>query len=395
MTAAAEGFLVGEVDLDEAGVHDGRLRARRAVAFGERPAPQQRHAERVEVGRPRRQRHDGREQLDRRRRSSLDHAEGAPVAESIREVRDCDLGHRLPQIGEPRKPEPVRHDADHFRRLAVDPDGPADDGPVAAVPVPPDVPGEQDDRRRGALLVRGPEVPAEDGRLAEQAQAGRGDEDALQPRRRPVVLGDGGRRRLVGGQRAERRRRVPNVLEIGVRDAPRPRAAVAGRDMDHPLRGVDGQAPRRQRIEHREELRGDAHPESQHEDGDDRERRPAGEQAHREPQVLPGLVQPPRAARVAALLLDVVEAAELDPRAPARLVLGQAGPHVLGRLPLDMVAQLAVQLAFEPVAVPEAPPPAHRAPPPAVPRIRPTASASRAQLSVCSCSRARPFGVSR
>ena len=117
--------------------------------------------------------------------------------------------------------------------------------------------------------------------------------------------------------------------------------------------------------------------------------------SQRIPQVASEVVEPPCASRVAAQLLDLVEAAEVEARASARLGLGQAGPKVVGHLPIDVVAQLAVQLDFEPVPAPQPAPPAHRAPPPAVPRIRPTASASRAQLSVCSCSRARPFGVRR
>ena len=296
-----------------------------------------------------------------------DYPESAPVPGLLREVRDP--GDRLPQVGEPREAEAVGHDANHFRRLAVDPDRPADHRRVGAVAVSPDVPREHDDRRRAGSLVRGPEVPAEDGRLAEQAQAVLGNEDALESRRRPVVLGDGGRRRLVGGQRAERRRGAANVLEVGVRNAPWARAAVPGRDVDHPFRIVDRQAPRRERVEQREELRGDGNPDSQHHDGDDGERPLAGQQTRRETQVLPSLVDPPRAARVAALFLDLVEAAEREASAPARLVLGQARPHVLGHLPLDVVAQLAVQLSIEAVTVSETVPPAHCAPPPAAPRF--------------------------
>ena len=113
------------------------------------------------------------------------------------------------------------------------------------------------------------------------------------------------------------------------------------------------------------------------------------------PDIAHDVFDPPHAAHIAAHLLDVLEAAELEAGAPPRLPFRQARPDVLGHLALDVVAQLAVQLSFELVTVPQPPPPAHRVPPSAVPRIRPTASASRAQLSVCSCSRARPFGVSR
>ena len=116
------------------------------------------------------------------------------------------------------------------------------------------------------------------------------------------------------------------------------------------------------------------------------------------PQVAPEVLDPSRSADVAAHLLDLIEAAELETRPPARLARGHPGPDVVGHLPLDVVAQLGIELVFYSVAIPQPPqhlPPAHRAPPPAVPRIRPTASASRAQLSVSSWSCARPLGVRR
>ena len=116
------------------------------------------------------------------------------------------------------------------------------------------------------------------------------------------------------------------------------------------------------------------------------------------PQVAPEILQPPRAAGVPAQLLHLVEAAELEARPTARFPRGHAGPDVVGHLPLDVVAQLGVELGFRPLAMPQPPEhssPAHRAPPPAVPRISPTASASRAQLSASACNCARPLAVSR
>ena len=66
-----------------------------------------------------------------------------------------------------------------------------------------------------------------------------------------------------------------------------------------------------------------------------------------------GLFEPPCPAHVAARLLDLVEAAEREARAPARVVLGQPGPDVVGHLPLGVVAQLAVELLFEPASLPD------------------------------------------
>ena len=62
---------------------------------------------------------------------------------------------------------------------------------------------------------------------------------------------------------------------------------------------------------------------------------------------------------------------------------------------LEVVAQLGVELPIEMLAMPDAPPPIHSAPPSAVRRICRIASASRAQFAVSSVSCVFPFGVSR
>ena len=149
-------------------------------------------------------------------------------------------------------------------------------------------------------------------------------------------------------------------------------------------------------IQHAEHRGAGADAQGQRGDGEHGDARAAARELslQRVAQVASEVVDPPRSAGVSAQLLDLVEAAEVESGAPARLPFGHPGPDMLGHLPLDVVAQLAVELALEPVPAPQPPPPAHRAPP-AVPRISPTASARRAQLSVCSCSRARPCGVSR
>ena len=162
-----------------------------------------------------------------------------------------------------------------------------------------------------------------------------------------------------------------------MRDSVLAAVGIAHRQRHDAVRIVDGQTSTEHRVVDGEPRarEPDAEPE-----GDDRRRREPAfpeQQARREPQVLPRLVDPPGPAHVEAHLLDVVEGAELEARAPARLPLRQAGPDVVGDLTLDVVAQLAVQFSIEPVTVlKEVPPAPHCAPLTA-------RAAIRVQLSHC------------
>ena len=233
--------------------------------------------------------------------------------------------------------------------------------------------------------------------LARDARALDGDRIAAAGQDVAVPV-DGGRQ---GGQILEARRLCLPLqeLRIGELDEAR-RVGLAGLPAGDDAfllrkrKGLEGDG-----VQHPEHRRARADAEGQCDDGERRDPRatvielpPQGV-----PQVVPQVLEPPRAADVAAQLLHVVQSAELQTGAPARLPGGHAGPHVVGHLPLDVVAQLGVELGLFPVAVPPLQrfQPGHRASPPAVSRIRPTASASRAQLSVCSCNFAWPLGVSR
>ena len=160
-----------------------------------------------------------------------------------------------------------------------------------------------------------------------------------------------------------------------------PGLVAHGQRRDPPL-VVDGKAAEQQAVVGGERRARDAEtqPEREH-----RPRRgPAllHQQAHREPQVLPGLFEPPRAARVAAHLLDLIDTAKVEVGAAARLVCRQAVPDVVGHLPLDVIAQLAVQLVLHPAAVPKAAPPAHRATPSSTSGFPPSDACSVACVSV-------------
>ena len=329
-------------------------------------------------------------------RAGTQASDGGQRAE-VTAIEDLGRAERLPEVRPERETDPFGHHADDGRGLAVDAHDAADDPRVSPVAVAPHVKGEDHRSVGAAPAVRGSEVAPQQDRLAEEAERVRRDERAV-PRLRSVLAAAQAHPAVdrERGEAAQRGGAAPVVLEIGERHVlVRVTGVAPRRDVDQATGALVGQAADEDGVNHREDRHVEADAQPQRRGRQGHEGAVPREAADRVAQVARDALDPPRPTRVAAQLLDLVETAEFESRAAPRLVLGQAGPHVLGHLPLDMVAQLAVQLALQPITVPESPPPAHRASPPAVPRIRPTASASRAQLSVCSCSRARPFGVSR
>ena len=80
-----------------------------------------------------------------------------------------------------------------------------------------------------------------------------------------------------------------------------------------------------------------------------------------QPRVLPELLQPARAPGVPADLLDLVQTAELESGHSAGLAVGHPLLAVVVDQPLEVVAQLGVELVLELGAVKQPSPPAHRA----------------------------------
>ena len=291
---------------------------------------------------------------------------------------------RQPDFRTEREPHTLGHHAHDRRRLAVDAHDAADDFGVRPIAIPPYAIADDRGRVRAAPAVRGEEIASQQDRLAQQAERVRGDARAVQRLRRALPVAqahapvDGER-----GETAERGRFAPVVLEVGERHALVQAVQLGARpDVDDAAGIFVGQAADEDRVNHRADRHVEADAQFQRRDGQRHEGSVSRQTPERVSEVARDILAPPRAARVAAQLL------RSDRRRRTR------GAPV-GYLPLDVIAQLAVELAFEPVTVPQPLPPGHRALPPAVRRIRPTASASRAQLSVCSCSCARPFGVSR
>src|SRR6185436_5973823 len=142
-----------------------------------------------------------------------------------------------------------------------------------------------------------------------------------------------------------------------------------------------GQGLQHRRIDQAEDggIRADA--ESQRGDRGDREAGALPEDAGGVPDVLDKVLEEARAAHVAALLLHLIEAAELEAGAPARAGLVHARPHVVGDLTLEMIAKLGVELRFETTPADQPRPPGHDASPSAALMIKPIASVSRRQLS--------------
>ena len=168
----------------------------------------------------------------------------------------------------------------------------------------------------------------------------------------------------------ERRRALQElVLPIAdlLPDRVRPRAALQAHEAD----GIaHGQRAQDQAVHERVDRGVGADAEGQGQDRHEGEGRAAAQDADAVREVLAEVLEEARAPRVAALLLHLLDAPELDARAAAGLGLGEAGAHVVGRLALDVVAQLGVELGLEAAAAEEPAEESHQAPPSRVARMR-------------------------
>ena len=108
-----------------------------------------------------------------------------------------------------------------------------------------------------------------------------------------------------------------------------------------------------------------------------------------------GVVEPAPDPGLAHVFLHLREAAELERRPPPRFVFAQAGLHQVLDAPVEVIAQLAVEILFQPAA-----PPGQQIEELGAWRYFPsskisrTASVSRSQLSFSTASCFRPARVS-
>ena len=116
--------------------------------------------------------------------------------------------------------------------------------------------------------------------------------------------------------------------------------------------------------------------------------------AHAVTDVLDGVVDPARAAHVATGFLDLIETAEFQPRQSARLAVSVSLLSIFRDQPLEVIAQLGVQLIVKTIAADQTTPPGHDASPFAAFRIAATAPVKRSQLAVSDSRWVRPFRVS-
>ena len=258
---------------------------------------------------------------------------------------------RLPQLRPLRELEAGGHHADDGRRRIVDADDPAEHLRVRAVAVRPDAVSEHRHGRCAGAVVLGREVAAEQRLDPEQAKGVRRDARAEEPFGRHARVADVHCRLAVGRDVLEARRRGAPVLEVEVRHALLAAGGVTRGQRHDAVRIVHRQAANQNGVVDGERRARESDAEPERNDRGRREPAFPDEQAHCEPQVLPCLFEPPRAAGVAAGLLDLIEAAELEARSPAGLPRGHPRPDMVGHLPLEVVAQLGVEFVFGPVTM--------------------------------------------
>ena len=275
---------------------------------------------------------------------------GAPrVAGIWGHRREC--GHRQPEIRDETDVQRTavidRTDADDRHRHAFDPDDASEDSWVRAEPSGPRlVPEDGDERSPGPLL-----------RLVEPAAERRPESQGVEIARRRVLddrVADGAIVEIADGVRntgGHRRRKDVGVLRDlhigGVRsDDERPAVAAVLIDVDEAI-GVGQRLFTEQHRVHEAEDRGvgaDGEAEDQHR----RRREPpiAHEPAEPLPRIAHERVPGAGPARIAAVLLDLLDGAEQASWLKARLVARQAaGLQALG-LAFEMELQLFVQIRF-------------------------------------------------
>ncbi len=113
---------------------------------------------------------------------------------------------------------------------------------------------------------------------------------------------------------------------------------VGGADVKHPIRVCDRQATEEVGVRDRE--RHAAHADAQCERGDDDGAEPGVtcRQSHGKPNVADQVVHPSCPARVPAVFLDLIEAAELEPRTSNRFCRRQALGCEIGNQPVEVIA---------------------------------------------------------
>ena len=149
-----------------------------------------------------------------------------------------------------------------------------------------------------------------------------------------------------------------------------------------------------QRIDHAEHSRVGADAEGQRQHRDDGEPGVALKSAPAVANILRDFFEPARAARVAADLLDLIEAAELQPGAAAGFVVAEALREAVRDQAIEVIAELGVELVLESIPPEQPCEPVHDPSLSDVLRIAPTACVRRRQLCASAAMCARPFAVS-
>ena len=195
---------------------------------------------------------------------------------------------------------------------------------------------------------------------------------------------------------------IAEPLEARIRRA----AAAAGLpagvvDEEQSLRIFDRQRLDQHGVDQAEDRRVGADPESERQQGHERERRRPAQEPECVADVAAQLVEQPQADGVAAFLLARRNAAELGERTPAGFLLRHAAPAQIRLIELEVGPHLVLHLTLEfsaPAADskprPDARDETHRSSGIAS-SANPIASESRRQYAVSSLSRRRPAAVRR
>ena len=257
---------------------------------------------------------------------------------------------RQPQVGYAGKPEALRHDPDDDGGAGIDPNLPAQNPRVAAVPALPERVTQNHGARRSGLLLRPREDPPESGLCTHEAKHACGDKGCRQDGRGLHVITDVHGGSDVGRHLAEGLCPVLPIRQVQKRYAGATSVRIASAQEDDSL-VIDGQSAKQHRVHQREHGGRDTDGQCQDEHRPDSEPPIPQQRPSPEPQVSFQLVGEPQAARAPDCVFRALDAAEVHPSAARRFRRRHSRAHQVFRVGGQVKPHLLVE------GVLEAPPP--------------------------------------
>ena len=245
------------------------------------------------------------------------------------------MRQRQPDFRAARKAGARRHHADDHGCLAVHPDRASQDAAISSVTGRPRARSQDGDALGAAARVVLRECPTEDGLRAKQGERVFGNERAIEPFRRALVLCDhhrsAGERRQVDGLGC-----AAQILELGEGQSPVRDAVIEGGHVHDPVYAIDRQSTNRVRVEDREQHVVDTDTQCQDENSSQAVAPIPPQQAHREAHILRERVDNRQPTLISVGFLGLLDPSEGTACGNLRLGRRHSTGDVVGRELIEM-----------------------------------------------------------